>query len=395
MQYVKGYKIWFFIPVTIMIIILFTHHAYGVRIKDIASVEGVRQNQLIGYGLVVGLNGTGDKDGTEFTLQSLVNMLRNMNIIVSPEDVKVKNVAAVIVTAILPPFVKVGSHIDVTISSLGDASSLQGGTLLLTPLKGSDGFVYAVAQGPLSIGGFAVKGAAGGGVQKNHPTVGRIAGGATVERELSYDFSSSDVLFINLHNPDFTTVSRVTQVINTSLGEELSNPTDAGRVRVQIPERYREKMISLISTIEGLEVEPDVLAKVILNERTGTVVIGENVRLKTVAVSHGNLTIEIREKKIVSQPFPFSPVPSQGSQPGVVSPEAGISTVPGGQTVVTPDTTIKVEEEQSRLLVVQEGISIGEVVKALNTIGVTPRDLIAILQAIRSAGALQAELEII
>lgn len=347
----------------------------AVRLKDIATFEGVRPNQIIGYGLVVGLNGTGDKTGTTFTTQSLTSMLKRMGISVPANKVRVKNVAAVMVTADLPPFVKPGSTIDVLVSSMGDASSLQGGTLLATPLKGVDGKIYAMAQGPLSIGGFSVSGAAGGGAQKNHPTVGRIVQGATVEREVPIRWQDKDDMTIKLGQPDFTTAARTAELIRRTIPASNARPIDASTVKFDVPSNYRNNLAVMVAELENLKVEPDTVAKVIIDERTGTVVVGENVRISTVAVAHGNLSIQIKEQLNVSQPGAFAP--------------------PGAATVVTPESNVQVEEESEKLMVVEAGSTINDVVKALNAIGATPRDLIMIFQAIKAAGALHADLEII
>ena len=352
---------------------VFCPEASGARLKDIATLKGARLNELIGYGLVVGLNGTGDRQNTKFTVQSLVNMMERLGVHVLADQVKVDNVAAVMVTAKLPPFARVGNKLDVLVSSIGDARSLQGGTLLLTPMKGVDNQVYALAQGPLVVGGFSASGAAGGGVQKNHPTVGRIPGGAAVEREVLFDFMAMDTLTIGLHNPDFTTALRVSQAINKSLGEVVAVPADGGTVRIKLGEKQKTSLVSLVAVLEQIEVQPDNRAKVILDERTGTVVLGENVRISSVAIAHGNLSVQVKERKEVSQPLPFSE----------------------GRTVVTDDSQVNVSEEQKKLLYVPEGANLGDVVKALNAIGVSPRDLIAVFQAIKASGALQAELEII
>jgi len=346
---------------------------WAARVKDIAGIKGARPNQLIGYGLVVGLNTSGDDDKTEFTFQSLTNMMQRMGIVVDKGKVDIDNVAGVMVTATLHPFAKVGTRIDVVVSSMGNAKDLQGGTLLLTPLSAPDGNVYAVAQGPISIGGFAAGGAAGGGVQKNHPTVGYIPGGAIVEKELPLHLLEKQTISLNLNNPDFTTCLRLNEVINKGLGEDIAQPIDAGTVEIKVPLKSQENLVEFISLIENLEIAPDTIAKVVLNERTGTVIMGENVRISTVAVSHGNLSIIIKERERVSQPLPFSE----------------------GETVVTPETEVVVGEESRRLIVVPEGVNIREVVRGLNAIGVSPRDLISILQAIRASGALQAELVII
>ena len=382
-----------FLIIFVVIILWFTA-AFGARLKDIASIKGIRTNQLIGYGLVIGLNGSGDKGGTDFTIQGLANMLERMGIRVSAEDLKVSNVAAVMVNATLPPFARIGKKIDVTVSSIGDAKSLQGGTLLLTPLKGVDGKIYALSQGPLSTGGFSAGGAAGGGVTKNHPTVGRISGGATVEREIPLSLKQRSELTVMLNSPDFTTADRVARTINERLGYSFAEPIDSGTIAIKIPDNYRDKVVQLLAAVEDVEVIPDSVAKVIVSEKTGTVVIGENVRVQTVAVAHGNLSIQIKETKNVSQPLPFAPrPPAEGALPSQT--QEGVIVAPGGSTVVTPESEVAVEEEGNRLLLVPKGRTIGDLVRALNAIGVTPRDLITILQAMKAAGALQAELEII
>jgi flagellar P-ring protein precursor FlgI len=350
-------------------------HAHAVRIKDIADIKGVRQNHLVGYGLVVGLEATGDSDDSLFTIQSLASLLEKMGVTVQPSDIEdVENVAAVMVTADLPPFASIGSRIDVLVSSIGDAENLQGGTLLFTPLKAANGRVYAVAQGPVSTGGFAVSGNSGDQVQKNFPTVGRVVGGALVEKEIHSDFNRKNSLTLVLHQPDFTTATRVAQAINRAFYSQLAQTQDAGSIRVMVPENYQGKTVQFVTMMEGLGVTPDMVSKVVVNERTGTVIMGENVRIATIAIAHGNLSIQINESQDVSQPLPFSR---------------------GGQTVVTPESEIVVQEGKNPIFLVESGISIGEVVKALNALGVTPRDLIAIFQALKVAGALQAELEVI
>jgi len=358
----------------ILLVFMATSAAQAARIKDIANIRGVRQNQLFGYGLVVGLDGTGDGTKSLFTVQSLGSMLERMGVTIDPDDLKVKNVAAVMITADLPPFARSGSRIDVLVSSIGDAKNLQGGTLLLTPLKAADGNVYAVAQGPVSTGGFSYGKGTGTGVQKNFPTVGRIVGGATIEREIAGNFNEREDLTLALHAPDFTTATRVAQAINMAFGDTLASTPDAGTIKVAVPDLYRGRSVELVALIENLGVTPDTISKIIINERTGTVVMGENVRIATIAIAHGNLSIEVNKRDNVSQPLPFSP---------------------GGQTVVTSDRDVRVEEGRNPLFLVESGVSIGEVVRALNALGVSPRDLIAIFQALKAAGALQAELEII
>ena len=365
---------------------------HSARIKDISSIKGIRQNQLLGYGLMIGLNGTGDKGGTQFTIQGLVNMLEHMGVHVDPDEVKVKNVAAVVVSAKLPPFARVGKKIDVTLSSIGDAKSLQGGTLLLTPLKGVDGKVYALAQGAVSIGGYSAGGDAGGGVTKNHPTVGRISGGASIEKEIPLSIMSKNEMTIILNDPDFNTADRAAKAINLRIGENVAKSIDSGTLTFRIPERFQNKVVNLIAQIGEIQVEPDSIAKVIVNEKTGTVVVGENVRIQKVAVAHGNLSINIKENKNVSQPLPFAP---SGGGAAPQQMKNGTVVAPGGSTVVTSESQVAVAEENSRLLLIPKGRTIGELVNALNAIGVTPRDLITILQAIKAAGALQGELEII
>jgi flagellar P-ring protein precursor FlgI len=366
--------------------------AMAARVKDLVSIKGIRPNQLFGYGLIVGLNGTGDKGGTVFTIQALANMLETMGIHVTPKDVKVNNVAAVMVSATLQPFARIGKKMDVTVSSIGDAKSLQGGTLLLTPLKGVDGRVYALAQGPISVGGFSAGGAAGGGVTKNHPTVGTISGGATVEKEVPLPMEDQRELMFILNSPDFMTATRIAEAINARFGVTTAKAVDSGTLRFQVPAGLEYGMVQLLAELGNLDVTPDSTAKVIVNERTGTVVIGENVRISQVAVAHGNMSIQIKETKEVSQPLPLAPA-SQNAQTSRT--EDGVIVTPGGATVVTPQTDVGVDEGKAGLVVVPEGRTVGELVRALNAIGVGPRDLITILQAMKTAGALQAELEII
>jgi len=355
-----------------MLLFLATN-ANAIRIKDLASFEGVRDNQLLGYGLVVGLNGSGDSDQTKIQTQSVVNMLERMGITTSVNDIKIKNVAAVVVTAILPPFAKQGNRIDVLVSSLGDAKSLAGGTLLMAPLKGADNQVYAVAQGSILTNSFAF-GGQGATAQKNHPTAGQVPNGALVERELPNTLSGKSVLNLNLNVADFTTASRIVTAINEQFKSPVAVSRDPGSVTMTIPEAYSNRAVEFVASLERLEIKPDIQAKVILNERTGTIVLGENVRISTVAITQGSLSLVIKETPQVSQPAPLSRL---------------------GETKVVPRTELKVTEETQRLMVLQEGASIGDVVRALNLLGVTPRDLIGILQAVKAAGALQAELSVI
>ncbi|MBI2875568.1 MAG: flagellar basal body P-ring protein FlgI [Candidatus Tectomicrobia bacterium] len=351
--------------------ILGPFRAEAVRIKDIAGIEGVRTNQLIGYGLVIGLKGTGDKKDNLFTQRTLEEMLFRLGISVSARDVEVENVASVVVTATLPPFAKPGQRIDVLVSSLADAESLQGGTLLLTPLRGADGQVYAVAQGAVSLGGFSAQGG-GASRQTNHPTVGQLPSGAIVEREVPTLFAQKDVYTISLNHPDFTTASRVAEAVNRAFGEATAHPANAGSVTVTLPQAHQADPVGFFAALERLEVVPDSVAKVVLDERTGTIVMGENVRISTVAISHGSLSIQIKEAPEVSQPAPLGE----------------------GETVVVPRTQIGIREKEARLLLLSQGATIGDLVKGLNAVGATPRDFIAIFQALKAAGALHAVLEI-
>jgi flagellar P-ring protein precursor FlgI len=341
------------------------------RIKDIASFEGVRGNQLIGYGLVVGLNGTGDKGLA--TMQSIANMLQRMGSTVKPNDIKAKNAAAVMVTATLPPFPKPGIRVDAVVSTIGDAKNLQGGTLLLTPLKGPDDKVYALAQGPVSTGGFA-GGAGGTTVQKNHPTTGKLPEGVIVERDLPFVLGNGREIKIFLHRPDFTTATEITRKINEALKYENATTIDPSAIKLKIPSEYSNKVVELLTFIEGLDVNVDVPALVVINERTGTVVIGDKVRISPVAIAHGNLTIVIKTESKVSQPPSFAPE--------------------SAKTVVVPERNVVVMEQNAALVEVS-GVNLGEIVRALNAMGATPRDLISILQSLKASGALRAELEII
>ncbi len=345
--------------------------ADAARIKELGYINGARSNQLIGYGLVTGLSGTGDKQQTIFTNQSLANMLETMGIRVDPKTTKVNNVAAVIVTCDLPPFARIGSKVDVTVSSIGDARSIEGGVLVATPLKGSDGNVYAIAQGPMVVGGFLASGQ-GASVQKNHPTVGRIANGATIEREvLSEDYKGGE-LTIALKIPDFTNARRVAERINETFGGG-AHARDAGTIGVRIPLDMRNNPVRFVSMVENLDIKTDMKAKIVVDEKTGTVVIGENVKVSTVVISHGNISVQVKEDARVSQPMPFGQ----------------------GQTVVTPDTQIKVREDRGKFYLLEAGVSIRELVNALNATGISTRDVITILQTIKASGALQADLEVI
>jgi flagellar P-ring protein precursor FlgI len=365
----------------------------AARIKDIASIGGVRQNQLIGYGLVVGLMGTGDDVKNGFTRETIANMLSRQGLSMRDRQLKAKNIAAVMVTALLPPFARTGSRIDVTVSSIGDATSLQGGTLLMTPLRAADGNVYAVAQGALVLGGFSA-GGAGATVSKNQTNVAIIANGAIVENEVHFALGQDKTFKILLHQPDFTTATKLAATVAGAIQAAQVRAVDSGTVVVKMDPAFSGNMTEIVSTVENINVSVETGAVVVMNEKTGTVVMGENVRISTVAVAHGNLSIQIKETAKVSQPLPFAPQPPQGSQPITDRKEQTII-APGGQTVVTKDTTISAQEEKKQLMVVSQGVTIQEVVQALNAIGVTPRDLITIIQTIRAAGALQADLRII
>lgn len=347
------------------------------RLKDLVTVDGVRRNQLIGYGLVVGLNGTGDRlINTPFTTQSLQGMLERLGVNIRDETMRTRNVAAVMVTATLPPFARQGTSVDVTVSTMGDATSLLGGTLLVTPLLGADGEAYAVAQGPLTVGGFLAQGQSGTSVTRGVPTAGRIANGAIVEREIDFALDESDNLRLALRNPDFTTANRIADAVNRRLGGRQARVTDLTTVDVRIPADYRGNLSRLIGELEQLSVNPDTVAKVVVDERSGTIVIGDDVKVSRVAITQGNLTVRITETPQVSQPGPFSE---------------------GGQTVVVPRTGIQVEEGgNGRQFVTLGGnVSLQQLVNGLNALGVGPRDVVAILQAIKAAGALHADLEIL
>ena len=364
-------------------ILLWAIPASAVRIKDVGSFEGVRDNQLIGYGLVVGLDRTGDQViGGQFTIQAMMSMLNKMgiNLVIDPIQLLTRNIASVMVTAKLPPFAKPGLTIDVLVSSMANAKSLQGGTLLLTPLKAANQQVYAVAQGPVSIGGFlgGTGGAGGSTVTKNHQSAGIVPGGAIIEKDAGIEIESWETVSVLLRQPDFTTALRTTEAIDGVFGKGSATAVNSGLVRASIPASFRGRVVEYIATIEGLDVNVDLPAKVVVNERTGTVVLGEHVRISTCAISHGNLTISVKNTLNVSQP-PAPLIGSAGGQPATV----------------TPDVQTEVKEQESRLVVVDETVTLGEVVRALNAVGVTPRDLVAILSALRAAGALQANLDVI
>ena len=346
------------------------------RIKDIADFEGVRDNQLIGYGLIVGLNGTGDNiKSVDFAKESLISMLDSVGVNARDGQIKAKNVAAVMVTANLPAFSRQGSRIDVTVSALGDAKNLIGGTLIATPLKGADGEVYAVAQGSVATGGVAAGNqASGSSVLKGVPTSGRIASGAIIEREIPFKLDSLDTMNIALRNPDFTTSRRIADAINAMVGTPIAKSIDPGTVSIVIPEQYKDNIVFLMTKIEQLQIQPDTVAKVVIDESSGIVVIGKDVKINRLAIAQGNLTIKITDIPFVSQPDPFTM----------------------GEQVVVNTSLIDVQEEtDAKMKILETGINLQDLVDGLNALGVTPRDLISILQAIKASGALQAEIEVI
>jgi flagellar P-ring protein FlgI len=343
------------------------------RIKDIASIEGIRDNQLVGFGLVVGLNGTGDRSQAVFPTLMLANMLQRSGVTISPDQMRVKNIAAVTVIANLPPFIHQGSRIDVTVSSLGDAQSLQGGVLIQTPLQAANGQIYVVAQGQVTLGGFSA-GGNGAQVQLNHPTAGRIANGGLVEKGLDDNFANKTQFNFVLNQSDFTTVSRAVHAINESSGANVASAKDGRTIAIKVPPDYTNRIVDFISVVENARMDVDSPARVVLNEKTGTIVLGKDVRITEVSIIHGSLSLQVGTSFNISQPQPFSQ---------------------GGKTVVVPEQTVSVQEEKGRTATLREGASVEEVVRALNAIGAGPRDIIAILQAIKAQGALQAELEII
>ena len=345
------------------------------RLKDLVGIEGVRDNQLVGYGLVVGLNGTGDKRQTVFSAQSLTNLLARMGVAVSPTAILVRNMAAVLVTATLPPFAQPGARLDITAAAIGDATNLQGGILVLTPLKGPDGQVYAAAQGSVITGGFV--GGQGGGATKslNHPTAGRIPNGAIIEKAAP-SVTPANPFKLQLRQPDFTTAARIAEAINKKFAEPgslLAHPENSALITVKPPPAFQSKPVEFLAELENLAVEADRPAKIVINERTGTIVMGKEVKISPVAIMHGALTVEIQTSLEVSQPAPLST----------------------GQTTVVPQTNVTVKEEKARNVILKQGASVEELVRALMAIGSTPRDIIAILQNLKSAGAIESDLEVI
>ena len=363
------------IALLLTLMVGFPAHAATSRIKDIVAVEGVRDNLLVGYGLVVGLNGTGDSiKNSPFTEQSLIGMLERLGVNVRDQQFKTNNVAAVMVTATLKPFVTQGERIDIAISALGDASDLKGGTLLVTPLLGADGEVYAVGQGPVATSSISAKGQAES-VTQNVPTSGRISNGAIVEREIAFALNDLEKVRLSLRNPDFTTARRIAETINRSKGGSLAVATDPSTVHLTLPANYKGQMFDLITDIEQLQVNPDMAAKIVVDEKSGVIVMGDNVRISEVAIAQGNLTIRITETPQVSQPAPFSQ---------------------GGTTQVVPRSAVNIDDgSDKKMTVLPAGVTIQELVSSLNALGVGPRDIITILQSIKAAGALQADIEVI
>ena len=368
-------KVSLILAVIVMIAPLWTAHAATTRIKDIVDIEGVRDNMLVGYGLVVGLNGTGDSlNNAPFTRQSLTAMLERLGVNVRDQNLNTGNVAAVMVTATLPPFTNNGARIDINISTIGDADSLRGGTLLVTPLMGADGEVYAIGQGPVMIGGFQSEGAAATIVQ-NNPASGRIPEGAIVEKEIAFDLNTLKEVRLALRNPDLTTARRIAGAINGFTDAKIAKADNGASIVLKKPNNYRGSIVDLLTDIEQLPVQPDQIAKVVIDENTGTIVMGSNVKISTVAIAQGNLTIRVTETPQVSQPNPFAEQ---------------------GETVVVPRTDIAVNEgEGTKLAVLDSGVTLQELVTGLNKLGIGPRDMITILQSIKAAGALQAEIELL
>ena len=345
----------------------------NVRVKDLADIEGVRSNQLIGYGLVVGLNRTGDRvQQNIYARQTLQNLLERMGISTNAAGLKPENIATVLVTATLPPFARPGSKIDATVSSIGDAKSLQGGTLILTSLKGLDGQVYAVAQGSISIGGISA-GNSGNSVEINHPTVGRLPNGANVERSVPTDLAANNQLVMVLRNEDFSTAARLNDVINVKFGPGTARALDGRNIEVIVPDSYISNRVRFIAELESLSLRPDKIAKIVINERTGTIVMGSEVKIASVAISQGGVTVKVGTEYDVSQPNPLSP---------------------GGQTFVVPNTSIEIKDKKPESVILPDGATVDEVVRGLRSVGVSARDIISILQAIKSAGAMNAELEL-
>lgn len=344
----------------------------AVRVKELAAVEGVRDNQLLGYGLVVGLNGTGDKRQTFFSAQTLTNLLERMGVQVNPMAILVRNTAAVMVTANLPPFAQSGTRIDVNVAAIGDASNLQGGLLVLTPLRAADGRVFAVAQGSVVTGGFVASGGAGNSMTVNHPTAGRVINGAIVERDAP-SVMPSEVLRLQLHHADFTTASRMAEAINQRFGAEVARCENAASLHLTVPQNFTGKTVQFLAAVEAVTLEADRRARIVINERTGTIALGKEVRIRPVAILHGNLSVEVQTSFEVSQPNPLAK----------------------GETTVVPEVNVGVREESARHVLLKDGATVEELAKALTAIGSTARDVIVVLQNLKAAGAIDADLEVI
>ncbi len=358
----------------LIIIMLFANVANASRIKDIVAVEGIRDNMLMGYGLVVGLNGTGDRlRNNAFTEQSLIAFLERQGVNTRGTDLKSRNVAAVTVTATLPGFSRSGSRVDVAVSAMGDAKSLLGGTLLATSLYGADGNVYALAQGAIAVGGFTTEGQSGTSITKGVPTSGNISNGGIIEKEIEFELNSMSNLRLALRNPDLSTAANVAEAINSRIGPAIAKVTDPGTVTLTVPDAYRDDVATLLSDVEQIEVSTDQIARIVIDEATGTIVMGENVQIDTVAVAQGNLIVKVQETPQVSQPNPFAPQ--------------------GAQTVIVPNSNVTVDEGAgNKVAVLEKGATLRDLVAGLNSLGVGPRDLITILQNIKAAGAMQAEI---
>lgn len=365
-------RTWILVISALCIVMASSPSTAATRIKDIAAFEGVRDNQLVGYGLVVGLNGTGDRAQTFFSTQTLANVLQRSGVTISPDQVRVKNIAAVMVTATLPPFIRQGSRIDVTVSSIGDAQNIQGGVLIMTTLRAADNTVYATAQGAVALGGYSA-GGTGNRVQTNHPTVGRIPNGALVEKAVTVEFGGKSSLNLVLYSSDFTTASRAARSINDLVGAKVAAAVDGRTISVAVPPEYSNRAVEFMALVENAKTDVDLPAKVVMDEKTGTVVMGKDVKIAEVSIIHGSLSLQIGSVFAVSQPQGFSQ----------------------GQTKVVPETTVTAQEDKGKTVTLREGASVEEVVRALSAIGAGPRDIIAILQTIKAQGALQAELEII
>jgi flagellar P-ring protein FlgI len=358
----------------VLCLLLVTAMAVGAssRVKDVAQFEGVRDNELVGYGLVVGLNGTGDRSQTFFSTQTLANLLLRSGVTVTPLQIRVKNIAAVMVTAILPPFARQGSRIDVTVSSIGDAQSLQGGVLIMTPLNAANGTEYVTAQGQVLLGGFSAGGRANK-VETNHPTVGRIPAGGLIQKEVLVDLTTKSTLNLVLRESDFTTATRTARAVNDAVGETVAEAVDGRTIRVGVPVAYSKRVIEYMAMVENARMDVDNRARVIVNEKTGTIVMGKDVQISGVSIIHGNLSVQVGTVLNVSQPAPFG----------------------RGQTTVVPERTVTAQEDKAKTVSLREGASVEELIQSLNSIGASPRDVVAILQSIKAQGALLADIEII